>query len=352
MKTRDFSFEIPSELIAQQPAPQREQARLLCMPRGGGPLRDRHVFDLPELLPADALMVFNNTRVRPCRLLGRSASGAQVELLLLEARDRLRLQWSVMAGPARRARPGAVIELPDGLNGEVIAREQEIQHVRFSRAVDDRYLEAHGHVPLPPYIRRGDTSADRQRYQTVFAARYGSAAAPTAGLHFTPQLLQRIDQRGIERCFVTLHVGLGTFRPMRSENVVEHRMHRERYSVPAASAAAVTRAKRAGRPIIAVGTTSVRTLESAWSSAAAHDRAVADAAGLAAGDGETELFIYPGFRFQVVDEMITNFHTPESSLVVMVAAFAGREAILSAYRHAVGERYRFFSYGDAMYLHQ
>lgn len=346
MKTRDFCFEIPSELIAQTPVADRQTARLLCMPRGGGALRDRRVVDLPDLLPRDALMVFNDTRVRPCRLLGRAAGG-RVEVLLLDPLDSSGASWTALAAPARRAREGVLLQLADGLTAEVVLREGQTVRLRFSQPVTDAVLEQYGHVPLPPYIRRTDCDQDRQRYQTVYAGRSGSAAAPTAGLHFTPELLRRIDRRGIERCFVTLHVGLGTFQPIRSRLVTEHRMHRERYRVPDATAKAVTRARRAGRPIVAVGTTSVRTLESAWTPGRG------DGPGeLIAGAGDTGLFIYPGYQFRAVDEMVTNFHTPQSSLIVMVAAFAGREAILAAYDHAVAERYRFFSYGDAMYLHQ
>lgn len=340
MKTRDFSFEIPSELIAQEPALRREQARLLCVPRGGGALRHQSVADLPRLLPSDALMVFNDTRVRPCRLYGRRAgNGRPTEVLLLDHLGES--EWTALMRP--RPGVGTEVVLAEEYVAVVLGYEQGAVRLGFDRPVDDAYLERHGHVPLPPYIRRPDAAGDRQRYQTVYAQQAGSAAAPTAGLHFTPELLRQIDERGIERRFVTLHVGLGTFRPMRTENVSDHQMHREWYTVPEDTAAAVNAARSAGRPVVAVGTTSVRTLESAWETATGTVRP---------GSAETELFIYPGYRFQVVDEMVTNFHTPESSLIVMVAAFAGRETILDAYRTAVAERYRFFSYGDAMYLHR
>lgn len=340
MKTKDFFFEIPDELIAQEPAAEREEARLLCMPRGGGKTRHRCVADLPELLPPGALMVFNNTRVRPCRLYGRRGSnGRRTEALLLERLNAT--EWTALLRP--RLAVGGEVAFAEQLGAVVLGHHQDTVRLEFDRLVDDGYLERHGHVPLPPYIRRPDSAGDRQRYQTVYAQQTGSAAAPTAGLHFTPDLLQRIDERGIEQRFVTLHVGQGTFRPMRTEIVSDHRMHREWYIVPEETAAAVNAARSDGRPIVAVGTTSVRTLESAWDEAAGM---------LRTGSAETELFIYPGYRFRVVDEMVTNFHTPQSSLIVMVAAFAGREPILDAYRTAVAERYRFFSYGDAMYLHR
>ncbi|TVR00213.1 MAG: tRNA preQ1(34) S-adenosylmethionine ribosyltransferase-isomerase QueA [Spirochaetaceae bacterium] len=341
MKTKDFSFEIPPELIAQEPTTRRDGARLLCLHRERGTLRHAHVTDLPGLLPPDALLVFNDTRVRHCRLAAKAQhSDRPVELLLLEQQNDL--EWSAIAGPVRRAKPGTRLLLAEGRTAEVISVEEERVRVRIAPPVDDDYLDRQGHVPLPPYIRRQDRPADTERYQTVYARRPGSAAAPTAGLHFSQDLLADIDHRGIERRFVTLHVGLGTFRPIRSETVTDHRMHQETYEVPAETAEAVTRARGEGRTIVAVGTTSVRTLESAW----------VDGEGLRPGPGRTDLYIYPGYRFQAVDEMFTNFHTPESSLIVMVSAFAGQERLLSAYREAVVHRYRFFSYGDAMYIHR
>ena len=341
MKTKDFSFEIPPELIAQEPTTRRDGARLLCLHRDHGTVRHRLVTELPDLLPADALLVFNDTRVRHCRLAATlQTSHRPVELLLLE--QHTDLEWSAIAGPARRARPGTILRLPEDRMVEVLSAEEERIRVRITPAVDDDYLDRRGHVPLPPYIRREDRPADSERYQTVYARRPGSAAAPTAGLHFSEQLLADIDRRGIERRFVTLHVGLGTFRPIRSESIADHRMHQETYEVPEETANAVTQARRAGRTIVAVGTTSVRTLESAW----------VDGEGLRPGPGQTDLYIYPGYRFLAVDEMFTNFHTPESSLIVMVSAFGGQERILAAYREAVARRYRFFSYGDAMYIHR
>jgi len=235
--------------------------------------------------------------------------------------------------------PGKRLSLPEGMEAEVVEARPDERLLRFSPELDDDYLERNGHLPLPPYIRRGDAPADAERYQTVYARERGSAAAPTAGLHFTPGILDGLRAAGVETRFVTLHVGLGTFLPVRAESIEDHRMHYEEYTVPEETAAAVNAAKREGRPVVAVGTTSVRTLESAWTDA-----------GLASGSGATNIFIYPGCSFRAVDMMFTNFHTPESTLLMLVSAFAGRERVLAAYEEAVRLRYRFFSYGDAMLI--
>jgi S-adenosylmethionine:tRNA ribosyltransferase-isomerase len=294
--------------------------------------------DLPQLLPDDALLVLNNTRVRKARLFGTTEHGGEVEFLLLEQIDTA--TWKAMVSKAKRQKVGRRYRFPEGVRGEIVAAEAEFRHIRFTPGIDDDYLQRWGRIPLPPYIHREATAEDEQRYQTVYAERTGSVAAPTAGLHFTPQLFSDLSRRGIEQAEVTLHVGIGTFLPIRAEEVEEHRMHAERYEIPAATAEAINRAKEEGRTVCAVGTTSVRTLESA-----------ADSSGkVASGAGETELYIHPGYRFRTVDAMLTNFHTPESSLLVMVSAFAGKELIDRAYREAIEKRYRFFSYGDAMLM--
>jgi len=273
---------------------------------------------------------------RPCPI-SAGAGGGRVEVLLL--RQEGPSLWAALTTRMAKLTIGKRLDLPEGLEAEVVETRPDERLLRIRGALDDAYLERNGHLPLPPYIRRSDTSADAERYQTIFARERGSAAAPTAGLHFTEAIMDGLKEKGIELCFVTLHVGLGTFLPVRSPTVEEHRMHVEQYSVPEVTSGAVNRARKEGRPVIAVGTTSVRTLESAWSGA-----------GLSPGPGATDIFMHPGYRFKVVDMMFTNFHTPESTLLMLVSAFAGRERILSAYKEAVVQGYRFFSYGDAMLI--
>jgi len=352
MKTSDFSFELPERLIAQHPAAQREEARLLAVSRADDTLEDCSVRDLPQLLPERSLLVFNNSRVEPVRLEARKRpAGGAVELLVIEPFTGSRCR--AMVQRARRLQPGTELELPDGVVATVAAKEPPFVELAFAPALTVAYLRRHGSVPLPPYIRRAAARADRERYQTVYAEVSGSVAAPTAGLHFTQELLTRLSESGHETAFVTLHVGPGTFLPVRSERVQDHSMHRERYSIPPETAAALAAARAAERPVVAVGTTSVRTLEAAALEAAALDAQAPphkrDWAALA-GSGETELFIYPGFQFRVVDAIFTNFHTPESSLLMLVAAFGGYRQVMRAYRHAVEQEYRFFSYGDAMLI--
>jgi S-adenosylmethionine:tRNA ribosyltransferase-isomerase len=333
--TRDFDYELPPESIAQQPVP-RGESRLLVLDREGAE-RHRRVRDLPELLRPGDLLVLNNTRVIPARLFGRRPGGGQIEILLTgKAGER---DWDALVKPGRRARPGTVIELDAGLTAEVIEKEESGRHrLRFCEPVEP-HLDRLGHVPLPPYIQRPDDAADRERYQTVYARHPGAIAAPTAGLHFSAELLQEIAAAGIETAEVTLHVGLGTFKPVSVERIEEHRMDRERYEVPEEAAEAIRRARHRGGRVVAVGTTVVRTLESA---------AIAGGGEVLPGSGSTELFITPGFRFQAVDVLLTNFHLPRSTLLMLVSAFAGRERILAAYEEAVREGYRFYSYGDAM----
>jgi S-adenosylmethionine:tRNA ribosyltransferase-isomerase len=343
--TRDFDFELPAESIAQHAAP-RGESRLLVLDREG-PERHRQVRDLPGLLRPGDLLVLNNTRVIPARLFARRLSrtvttegetaGARIELLLVEKTgDR---EWDALARPGRRARPGTLLELDAGLTAEVIAKSEDGRHrLRFSAPVEP-HLERLGHVPLPPYIQRPDADEDRERYQTVFASRPGAIAAPTAGLHFSRELLRDIAAAGVEIAELTLHVGIGTFKPVSAERVEEHRMEIERYEVPAATAAAIRRVRAEGGRVVAVGTTVVRTLESAAREGGGE---------VTPGVGATGLFITPGFHFQVVDALLTNFHLPRSTLLMLVSAFAGRERVLAAYAEAVREGYRFYSYGDAM----
>lgn len=344
MFTKDFHFDLPKELIAQHPSAERGNDRLLVLDRRTGTLTDALFSDLPDFLPPDCLMVFNNAKVRHARLYARTAEG-EAEFLLLEPLDE-GFVWKVLVKRAKRQREGKAYTFSDGTGAVLIPPPSpdtaaDCKYLRFNRCIDDRWLEAHGHIPLPPYIKRGDTEEDAARYQTVYAENTGSVAAPTAGLHFTDAVLQELDTRKIARTAVTLHVGLGTFLPVRTETVEAHTMHTEKFFIPDSTADAVERAHRAGTPIVAVGTTSVRTLESAWNR---------ETHRLTRGTQATDIFIYPGYRFALTGALLTNFHTPESSLVMLVSAFAGRDLIFSAYRHAIEKKYRFFSYGDAMLI--
>ena len=339
MRVDDFDFELPPEAIAQEPRP-RGESRLLRLAAAGA-ARHRRVADLPEILRPGDLLVLNDTRVIPSRLFGkRAAGGGEVEVLLVEpAPGGDARRWIALTKPGRKTRVGAAVEFP-GLAAEVEqVREDGSRIVLFS---EDPWphLERLGHMPLPPYIERGDTAADRERYQTVYSAKAGAIAAPTAGLHFTREILGALVERGVETTTLTLHVGLGTFKPMKAERVADHVMEAERYEVPEAAAAAVERTRARGGRVVAVGTTATRTLET-----------VAAGEGLISpGSGRTALFITPGFEFRVVDALLTNFHLPRSTLLLLVSAFAGREAILAAYAEAIEEGYRFYSYGDAMLL--
>ncbi|WP_440997316.1 tRNA preQ1(34) S-adenosylmethionine ribosyltransferase-isomerase QueA [Arhodomonas sp. SL1] len=338
MQLSDFQFDLPEELIASEPLAERSASRLLCLDGGSGAVADRRFADLPDLLFAGDLVVLNDTRVIPARLHGRKASGGAVELLV----ERLTGEHEVLAHvrASRAPRVGTELALEGGLLASVIDREGALFRLRF--AGDEPVLgllERHGHMPLPPYIRRPDTPLDRERYQSVFASESGAVAAPTASLHFDEALFARLAERGVDTARVTLHVGAGTFQPVREADITRHHMHSEWLRVPEETVAAVRRARGAGARVVAVGTTVVRALEAA-----------AEGGVLAPFSGETDIFIYPGFRFRVVDAMITNFHLPGSTLIMLVSAFAGREHVLAAYRHAVSERYRFFSYGDAMFI--
>lgn len=340
MKLSDFDFHLPEELIAQHPVEPRDASRLLVLPRGGGALEHRHFRDLPQFLrPGDALVV-NETKVLPARLLGeKDGSGAAVEVLLLKRLDRDR--WETLVKPGRRLKPGARVRFGGGELACEILEPTEVggRVVRFSyEGVFEEVLDRLGQMPLPPYITA--RLEDKSRYQTVYARESGSAAAPTAGLHFTPGLIEEIEAMGVGFHKILLHVGLGTFRPVAAENIEEHKMHSEYYRVEPGVAEALNEARARGGRIIGVGTTSVRTLESC---------ARADGT-FQAADGWTDIFIYPGYQFKAIDGMITNFHLPKSSLIMMISAFTGRERILDAYEEAIRQRYRFFSFGDAMLI--
>ena len=336
MRRADFSYPLPRELIAQHPLPERTASRLLALDGGSGALRDLRFADFPSLLRPGDLLVVNDTRVLPARLLGRKASGGACELLLERLLDTRRILAQARA--SKGLRPGTSISLPGGATAVVIARHGELHELALDRDAL-AYFEAHGDMPLPPYIGRAADASDRERYQTVFAAEPGAVAAPTAGLHFDQATLQSLDSAGVAIARLTLHVGAGTFQPLRSDDIAAHRMHAERFRVPASTVAAIAAARQRGGRVIAVGTTVVRALESA----AATD-------GIAAVEGETDIFIVPGHRFRVVDALLTNFHLPESTLLMLVSAFAGRERVLAAYHHAIASGYRFFSYGDAMFV--
>jgi len=354
LRIADFDFDLPEQLIAQEPPAERGQSRMLLMDRATGELHDSEFSEFPSQLRTGDLLVLNDSRVIPARLYAKRTlrrekekPTGRIEVMLTEPASENR--WHALVRPGRKVAIGERLVFPaeDGkivLEAEVLERGEFGDRLLEFAPVEDFFgvLDRIGHVPLPPYIHRDDAAADRDRYQTVFSRDPGSVAAPTAGLHFTPRMLERITARGVEIARVTLHVGLGTFAPLRVEFVDQVRLHRERYSIAAEAADAVNRAQRERRRIVALGTTVVRTLESAAQRAGS--------APLSAHSGETEIFISPGFDFRVVDALLTNFHLPQSSLLMLVSAFAGREHVLEAYRHAVESRYRFFSYGDCMFL--
>lgn len=357
MRTADFDYDLPPELIAQTPAPQRDQSRLLVLKRPDGRISHRHFRDFPSLLRRGDVLVLNDSRVIAARLRGtKTATGGQVELLLLE--ERATNDWWVMLRPAKRVRAGTHVRLqrndgtPSAVQASVVEKNDE-GHVRVRiSGVDDilNTLDSLGEVPLPPYISRSEATSlrdDLVRYQTVYARPPGSVAAPTAGLHFTEDLLNQVRSAGVEVCFVTLHVGFGTFAPVKTDRIDEHIMHRERFELTAATAHRISTAQKTGGRVIAVGTTTARVLESI---------AAQNGGELEAGAGWTRIFIRPPYKFEIVDALLTNFHLPQSTLLMLVSAFAapggtqGRQIVLNAYAEAVRERYRFFSYGDAMFV--
>lgn len=338
MKKSDFYYSLPEELIAQHPLAERQASRLLYMQGPDWQIQDRRFADFIDLIDARDLLVINDTRVIPARLFGQKATGGKVEILIERIKDEHRAVAHVRASKAPK--PGTVIHLDQGYHCTVLGRADDLFEVEFSSSTPlSELLERIGHVPLPPYITRADGQEDLSRYQTVFAKQPGAIAAPTAGLHFDLETMDRIAAKGVATAFVTLHVGSGTFQPVRAENLQDHLMHREFFSVPAETVDAVRQTKARGGRVIAIGTTAVRALESASRSGQ-----------LEAGDGDTDLFITPGYQFNTIDALLTNFHLPESTLLMLVAAFAGYQPVMKAYRHAIEQRYRFFSYGDAMFL--
>ena len=350
MKISEFTFDLPQELIAQTPAQKRGDDRLLVISRSTGEYRDMRMSDFPSLIEPDSVIVVNDTRVRKARVFGISETGGKVEFLFTGAVGPDR--WQAMVSKSKKQKPGKGFDFfttEGDLNCKAVIDTDvddndtgsSLKIVRFDRPVDEDFFLKCGHVPLPPYIKREDDFNDEKRYQTIFANECGSMASPTAGLHFTQEMVETLQAKGVEILHITLHVGMGTFLPVRTENLEDHVMHTESYHVSEEVADRINRAKAEGRRVIAIGTTSVRTLESAV------DRSTGL---LMPGSGATNLFIKPGFEFMIVDRMLTNFHTPESTLLVLVSAFAGKDHILAAYRHAVEQRYRFFSYGDATFL--
>lgn len=350
MRLSDFDYDLPDELIADQPCAERDGSRLLFVPRDpAAPARHAHFRDITDFLHPDDVLVLNDSRVIPARLFGaRRPGGGACELLLLEpAAPGADTEWICLARPGKKLRPGTVIDIAEGFTTEVMEDcgdgEKRVAF-RGDRSLDD-LLEAHGAMPLPPYIlarrgERGSRPEDRERYQTVYAREKGSVAAPTAGLHFTPELLATIESMGVTVLRTTLHVGAGTFLPVKADHIADHKMHSESYHVPEETAGAINAARAAGRRIVAVGTTTTRTLETA---AAATGR-------VEAGPGVSELMIAPGYAFRAVDALVTNFHLPRSTLLFLVSALTGRERLLALYAEAVARRYRFFSYGDAMFI--
>ena len=341
MQRSDFHYDLPPNLIAQRPTEQRSASRLLALDGASGVHRDLAFRELPSLLTPRDLLVFNDTRVVPARIHGVKESGGKIEILLERA-----LGPTTALAHARASKglkPGARVVLPGGVTARMLEREGELFRLEFSAAVLP-YLEIHGDMPLPPYVERAPEPADRERYQTVFARNSGAVAAPTAGLHFDAEIFAALEARGVKHAFVTLHVGAGTFQPVRVEALERHVMHEEYLEVPESTAGAINAAHAAGGRVIAVGTTVVRSLETAA------DAAPAARMQLQSYRGGTRLFIKPGDKFRMVDAMVTNFHLPESTLLMLCAAFVGRETLLTAYAHAIAARYRFFSYGDAMFL--
>lgn len=337
MRLADFDYDLPEGLIAKQPLAERDASRLLFLPAKGG-LEDRRIRDLPDMVRSGDVWVFNDTRVVPARLLGRKASGGKVEILLLGPAKEQHV-WRAWGKSNKPLKAGMHLTFAEGFHAEVISRTGKQVRIRLHAADVAAAIAAHGHMPLPPYIDRADTAADRERYQTVYARHAGAVAAPTAGLHFTPGLIEAISDAGAKVCYVTLHVGPGTFQPVTAERIEDHAMHRESYAVPQAAAKTVNAALMEGRRVVAVGTTALRTLEAAF-----HQD------GIRSGRGKTDLFIYPGYRFRVASALVTNFHLPRSTLLMLVCALGGRERVLAAYQHAMACGYRFYSYGDAMLL--
>jgi S-adenosylmethionine:tRNA ribosyltransferase-isomerase len=337
MKKSDFTYQLPDALIAQKPLAERDASRLLCMDKNSGQITDRQFTDFIDLINDNDLLVFNDTKVIPARLYGKKQSGGKIEILIERLLDDHHALAHVKASKSPKA--GALIELDQGYSCTVQGRADDLFILEFADMALMKLLDLIGHIPLPPYITRADDVSDLTRYQTVFAKEAGAVAAPTAGLHFNDALMAKIKTLNIQTAFVTLHVGSGTFQPVRAENLADHVMHKEYFAVPQATVDAVQHTRARGGRVIAIGTTAVRALESASTSGQ-----------LTAGFGDTDLFITPGYAFKSVDALLTNFHLPESTLLMLISAFAGYDEIRNAYQHAIKESYRFFSYGDAMFL--
>ena len=345
MLTKDFYFDLPDSLIAQEPSEKRGEDRLLVLDKNSGEYKDMMMSDFPSLLPENSVLVVNNSKVRKARTYAESVeTGGVVEFLFLGKNSDG--SWKAMVTKSKRQKKGKRFVWKDSEGKAyvyaVIEKENDdgTRDVRFDSDIDESFFQTLGHVPLPPYIKREDNWKDENRYQTIYAKKEGSVAAPTAGLHFTPEIMEKIKERGIKIYEVTLHVGAGTFLPVRSEEIENHHMHTESYEISPETAEELNKAKREGKTIVAVGTTSIRTLESA-----SDENGV-----LTSLKGDTSIFIYPGYKFKFVDNLLTNFHTPESTLLMLVSALAGKDHIMESYRHAVEEKYRFFSYGDAMFI--
>ena len=343
MKTSDFNFELPDHLIAQRPCQERGQSRLMILDRKTGTRQHAMVSDLPNHLEEGTVLVFNNSKVRKARLFGLcEKTGAKNEFLLLNKIDDH--SWQVISKHSKRKKPGDIYVFKDNIKAILVQSESTDNSglvLCFETPINDEWLERYGHIPLPPYIKREDTADDSNRYQTVYAKQTGSSAAPTAGLHFTNELLAQLDSAGMESVFITLHVGLGTFLPVRTQNIEEHNMHEESFTINTEAAEIIEKARKENRKILAIGTTSLRTLESAWQQE--HGR-------LQRGQASTSIFIYPGYNFKITDMLFTNFHTPMSTLLMLVSAFAGKDFIMEAYKEAIKKEYSFFSYGDAMLI--
>ena len=346
MLLSEFDYELPEDLIAQLPADKRENSRMLVLNRGKHSISHKHFYDIVDLIEPNSLLVLNNTKVLPARLYGTKETGAKIEIFLLKQKEND--SWEVLIKPSKRVKSGTIVKVSDELSVEVLERLEDdgewlVKLIYYGNLLD--ILHRNGNIPLPPYIERKLQSEDIkkldfERYQTVYAEDEGSVAAPTAGLHFTEEILQKLKDKGVEIAYVTLNVGLGTFRPVKCENVLEHKMHSETFEITQEAADAINSAKMCGKKIIAVGTTTVRTLETAYQRygeiKACHDH--------------SELFIYPPYDFKVIDNLITNFHLPKSTLLMLVSALAGKDFIFEAYKEAIENRYRFFSYGDCMYI--
>lgn len=345
MTIKEFSFDLPENLIAQTPADRRGEDRLLVLKKDTGTLVDQMMTDFASHLEEGSIVVVNNSKVRKARVYAQSETGGRVEFLFLE--ENLDHSWNAMVTKTKKQHVGKryTFSNADGTytrTGWITAElEDGTRSIAFEESLDENFFQTLGHVPLPPYIKREDSFSDETRYQTIYAQKEGSVAAPTAGLHFTKEILSSIEKKGCTIVPITLHVGAGTFLPVRTEKLEDHHMHFEKYEISKESAALINQARTEGRKIVATGTTSVRTLESAF------DEATAQVLG---GEGRTNLFIRPGYRWKVVDQLLTNFHTPESTLLVLVSTFAGKQNIETAYRHAIENSYRFFSYGDAMFI--